>query len=185
MWTHCLAQTLHRLSEKRPLRLAVLGVGQELRGDDGAGLAVARGLRPFAHKQLLVIEAGHAPENVTALVRRFAPTLVLLVDAAQMDEPPGTVCWLAPSDITGVSASSHTLPLHLLARFLQLDVGCEVALLGIQPADTSLGAPLSAGVETAVSAVIAALGGAALVDNGSTQGNEPKAAKHDEQSAPK
>ncbi len=148
---------MNRLREKRPFRLAVLGVGHELRGDDAAGLAVARGLRPFANEQFLVVEAGHAPENHTATVRRFAPTLVLLVDAAQMDEPPGTVRWLAPADITGISASSHTLPLHMLARFLQADLGCEVALLGIQPADTSLGAPLSERVETAVSAVIQAL----------------------------
>ena len=156
-WQSTLAQTLNRLGEKRPFRLAVLGVGHELRGDDGAGLAVARGLRPFASERLLVVEAGHAPENHTATVRRFAPTLVLLVDAAQMDEPPGTIRWLAPDDITGVSASSHTLPLHMLARFLQAEMDCEVALLGIQPADTSLGAPLSESVETAVSTIIQAL----------------------------
>ena len=131
-WQSTLTQTLNRLGEKRPFRLAVLGVGHELRGDDGAGLAVARGLRPFASERLLV-------------------------DAAQMDEPPGTIRWLAPDDITGVSASSHTLPLHMLARFLQAELGCEVALLGIQPADTSLGAPLSESVETAVSTIIQAL----------------------------
>jgi hydrogenase 3 maturation protease len=141
------------LSEERPLRLAILGIGHELRGDDAAGLAVAQGLR-LAHERLLVIEAGHAPENHTSTVRRFAPTLVLLIDAAQMNEPPGTIRWLAISDITGMSASSHTMPLHLLARFLQAELGCEVAFMGIQPADTSLGVPLSLAVQTAVATII-------------------------------
>ena len=153
-WASSLKQTLNRLSSERPLRLAILGIGHELRGDDAAGLIVAQGLRSFAHEGLLVIEAGHAPENHTGSVRRFAPTLVLLVDAAQMNEPPGTIRWLAIGDVTGMSASTHTMPPHMLARFLQAELGCEVAFLGIQPAGTTLGTPLSKGVKTAVAILI-------------------------------
>ena len=153
-WANSLRQTLNRLSEERPLRLALLGIGHELRGDDAAGLAVAAGLRPFANDDFLAIEAGHAPENHTSSLRRFAPTLVLLVDAAQMNEAPGAIRWLNPQTITGISASSHTMPLHMLARFLQAELGCEVAFIGIQPADTTLGAPLSPEVKTAVATII-------------------------------
>jgi hydrogenase maturation protease HycI len=149
-WANSLSQTLNRLSEERPLRLALLGIGHELRGDDAAGLAVAAGIRPFVRENFLVIEAGHAPENHTGTVRRFAPTLVLLIDAAQMNEAPGTIRWLDINDITGMSVSSHTLPLHMLARFLQAELGCEVAFLGIQPADTTLGVGVSPKVKTAV-----------------------------------
>lgn len=153
-WESSLKQALNRLSRERPLRLAVLGIGHELRGDDAAGLMVARGLRSLSHERLLVVEAEHAPENHTGSVRRFVPTLVLLVDAAQMNEPPGTIRWLSISDITGMSASTHTMPPHMLARFLQAELGCEVALIGIQPGNITIGVGLSMGVETAVATVV-------------------------------
>jgi Ni,Fe-hydrogenase maturation factor len=38
----------------------------------------------------------------------------------------------------------------MFARFLALDIGCEVALIGIQPAATDLGAGLSGQVKKAV-----------------------------------
>ncbi|MCB8946045.1 MAG: hydrogenase 3 maturation endopeptidase HyCI [Ardenticatenaceae bacterium] len=161
-WASSLQQTLNRLSEERPLRLAVLGIGHELRGDDAVGLAVVAGLRPylqaraepFMRDNFLLIEAAHAPENHTGTIRKFRPTLVLLVDAAQMNEPPGTVSWLQPQQMTGLSASTHTMPPTLLMRFLQAELGCAVAFLGIQPADTTLGAGLSAVVQTAVVTII-------------------------------
>jgi hydrogenase 3 maturation protease len=134
-------------------RLAIVGVGHELRGDDAAGLAVARALQGTDAPDRLVIVAGHAPENHTGAIRRFAPDLVLLVDAAQMDAPPGTVRWLSLSEIDGLSASSHTLPLSLLAHYLAATLGCQVALLGIQPLGTEIGAPLSPAVAVAVTAV--------------------------------
>ena len=159
-WQASLSQTLHRRSS--PPRVAVVGVGHELNGDDVAGLAVVRALSPALapSDRVLIVDAGPAPENTTGLLRRFAPDLVLLVDAAQMDAPPGAVRWLDWQETTGISASTHTLPLHLLARYLVVELGCEVALLGIQPAANVPGAPLSPEVEEAVDAVAAGLAAA-------------------------
>jgi Ni,Fe-hydrogenase maturation factor len=53
--------------------------------------------------------------------------------------------------------STHTLPLSLLATFLTADLGCEVALLGIQPLDTEIGSPLSLPVRQAVDGVVSVL----------------------------
>jgi Ni,Fe-hydrogenase maturation factor len=61
------------------------------------------------------------------------------------------------ADTTGLSGSTHTLPPYVLARYLTLALGCEVALLGIQPAQTDLGVGLSDVVETAVTDVTATL----------------------------
>ncbi len=85
------------------------------------------------------------------------PDLVLLIDAAQMDEAPGAVRWLAWQETDGLSASTHTLPPRVLAHYLTSELGCEVALLGIQPADTTMGAPLSPTAQAAVQAVAQAL----------------------------
>jgi hydrogenase 3 maturation protease len=161
-----LAQTLaHLRRPDRPPRVAVVGMGHELRGDDAAGVAVARTLQSCLPRfngfresgAFIVIDAGPAVENCTGLLRRFGPDLVLLIDAAQMDDTPGAVRWLAWEETDGLSASTHTLPPRVLAQYLTSELGCEVALVGIQPADTTMGAPLSPPVQASVQSVAQAL----------------------------
>ena len=102
---------------------------------------------------LLIIEAGHAPENRTGELRKFAPNLVLLIDAAEMGKEPGTVEWISEEDIDGMSASTHSLPLSMLAQYLTLELGCKVMLLGIQAASNEVGETVSAEVLQAVDEV--------------------------------
>ncbi len=157
-WQSALQATLTQLTKaERPFRTAILGVGQALRGDDGVGLAVVRGLRPFTSPNLLLIEAAHAPENCTGQVRRFAPDLVLLIDAAQMDAPPGTIRWLDWRRCDGLSASTHTMPLSLLGEYFTAVLHCEVVLIGIQPASLELDETLSPEVTAAAAQVVEAL----------------------------
>jgi hydrogenase 3 maturation protease len=156
-WPEALEQTLERLSRAdRPARVAIVGIGHELCGDDAAGVVAARALRRLvsAHDWLLVIDAGPAPENSTGPLRRFAPDLVLLIDAAQMGAPPGAVQWVDWRSASGLSASTHTLPCATLGRYLVAQLGCEVALLGIQPAGTCIGARLSGMVRRAVQTLV-------------------------------
>jgi hydrogenase 3 maturation protease len=151
-----------RISESGTFpRVAVLGIGNVLRSDDAAGVLVARTLsqRECAadRAHLLICEAGHAPENRTAEVRKFAPNVVLLVDAADMGKAPGSVEWISEEDIDGMSASTHSLPLSMLARYLTLDMGCKVHLLGIQLASNEIGETVSPQVLQAVQEVAAGL----------------------------
>ena len=155
-WKARLSQTLSRLDSctgPGPLRVAVVGIGQGLRGDDGAGSAVARCLQARLQgiSSVLVLDGGPAPENQTGPLRRHRPALVILVDAAHMGAAPGTLKWLPWEETRGMT-SSHTLPPHFLARYLASVVCCEVFLLGIEPADTTIDAPLSSTVQKAVEA---------------------------------
>jgi hydrogenase maturation protease HycI len=129
------------------LKIAVVGIGHELRGDDWAGVAVARRLK--SSNNVFIVDAGCAPENVTGCVRRFGPEFVLLIDAVQMNGEPGDIQWISLDQITGLSASTHSLPVDMFARFLAFDIGCDVALIGIQPANTELGSALSPQVKHA------------------------------------
>jgi hydrogenase 3 maturation protease len=148
-------------------RIAILGVGNELRGDDAAGVLVARALSktlaPDARATLVnrlpgqarglplqVIEAGAAPEAFTGVLRQFEPDLVLFIDAADMSELPGTIEVIDWQATLGLDTSTHTLPLHLVAQYLVAELGCAVSLIGIQPADTSFEAALSPAVRRAV-----------------------------------
>ncbi len=148
--------------------MVVVGIGQELNGDDAAGMAVARALskkqragssdalRPVPFS-LLVVEAAHAPENCTGVIRRFTPDLVILVDAAAMGDAPGTVRWLSWQDTEGLAGSTHTLSPFVLARYLADELSCDVGLIGIQPQDVSFGAPVSAPVRRGIRSVVRGL----------------------------
>lgn len=144
--------------------MAVLGVGNELNGDDAAGVAVVRRLRMCLppRPQVLLLEGGAAPENFTGVLRRFAPHWVVLVDAAQMGEAPGCILWLDWRDAEGMSASTHTLPPTVLAEYLIHELGCGVGLLGIQPQQLEFDEAMSAPVRKAVR--LAANGLARLLD---------------------
>jgi hydrogenase 3 maturation protease len=144
--------------------VAVVGIGQELRGDDAVGVKAARALlrrqragsdisRPVS---LLVVEAGPMPESCTGPLRRFAPDLAILVDAADMGAAPGTVAWLDWRD-ADAAGSTHGLPLSLFAGYLTTEIGCTVLLLGIQPADLTFGAPVSPPARRALRSVIQGL----------------------------
>ena len=141
-------------SKSELLRVAIVGIGNEFNGDDAAGVLVARKLsiRECAvdTNHVLVIEAGQAPENITAELRRFGPQIVLLIDAAQVNAEPGEVIWIPWETTSGMSASSHSLPLSMLARYLTLEFACTVHLLGIQPTQNETNGSVSLAVRAAV-----------------------------------
>jgi hydrogenase 3 maturation protease len=139
--------------------VAVVGVGHELCGDDGAGVAAVRALRRRLPEdgRLLLLEAGPAPENASGALRRFRPDRVLLLDATLFGGAPGDVAWLPVEELIGFSGSGHTLPLRVLAGYLAETLDCRVGLLGIQPAANEFDTPLSPAVGQAVAAVSARL----------------------------
>lgn len=67
----------------------VIGIGNEWRGDDGAGLAVARRLAALSPPGMDVLESGGEPLSLMDLWQGAAR--VVLVDAMQSDLPPGEV----------------------------------------------------------------------------------------------
>jgi hydrogenase 3 maturation protease len=144
--------------QSRTARVVVLGVGNSMRSDDAAGPLVAHRLAKSGlacnPDSFLVIDAGNAPENTTAELRRFAPQLIILIDAAEMGAAPGTIRWIEMEEIDGMSASTHTMPLSMLAKYLVLELGCEVKILGIQPQSTEIGESVNRGVLLAVDEVV-------------------------------
>lgn len=160
-WSELLAQKLATLTAalNRSPRLALLGIGNELNGDDAAGVLVARGLmaRLASRPHLLLLEAGLAPEAFTAPLRRFAPDCVILVDAALLDEAPGAVTLVDWRQTDGLSATTHTLPPSVLVKFLQHELNCAVELILIQPDDIEFDHPVTAQVREAVDRTVAEL----------------------------
>lgn len=136
-----------------------MGVGNELNGDDGAGMAVVRAAKRSLGTvdTVLWIEAGPTPESFSGPVCRFKPDLLLVIDAARLDLRPGQIAWVQLEEIDGVSAFTHGLPLSLLAGYIIAETGCQFGMLGIQVEQTGFGQPVSAPVVRAVERVTEAL----------------------------
>ena len=139
-------------------RVAIVGVGSGMRGDDAAGIEVVRGLRyKLKSSKVLLIEGGVAPENFTSHIRRFKPSHVIFIDATDFGAEPGEVILAEPEAITGQSISTHTLPLSILADYLREQTRAKIMLLGIQPARAQMGAEMSEPIKDTVEKVNEAL----------------------------
>jgi hydrogenase 3 maturation protease len=159
-------QTLNRLASIDGRKIAILGIGNELNGDDGIGIRIASELTKLdpenvlleGDKTNLILAAGLAPENFTGQIRRFHPDIVIMIDAAEMGCEPGCVQWLPWEQIIGISSSTHCLPLSIIAQYLVAEVGCEVYVLAIQAKTNEFAQNLSTPVAGAADEVVRALG---------------------------
>ncbi len=156
MSTMCWQETLQTLLTKPNKRLAVVGIGHELRGDDAVGLYIIRELQAQLPPQeyMVLFKAGAVPENMTGVLRRFQPDTVLLIDAVDMGKPPGTPGLFEACDTTHFTASTHTLPLSVFADYLTKEIGCRVLLLGIQPLQLALAKDISTPVQHGANTII-------------------------------
>ena len=71
-----------------------------------------------------------------------------------MGDRSGAIQWVPAESIDGMSASTHSLPLSMLAQYLTLDLNCTVALLGIRPGSNEVGERVSPEVLRAVHEVV-------------------------------
>ncbi len=128
----------------------VLAVGNSLMGDDGAGPLLAGLMKEKPIQGWDVIEGGLVPENMVDLIRDRSPQRVLVVDASDMDLPPGTTCLINDDMLADpFFITTHTLPLTFLIEAIR-DFVPEVDLLGIQPDLIAFGYPMSIRVRDAV-----------------------------------
>jgi hydrogenase 3 maturation protease len=155
-WQASLGRVLELINKRdTPARLAIVGIGNELNGDDAAGVLITRKLSAFIKDSpsIKVFEAGQALENITGALIRFKPDAILFIDALSTGEPPGSIDMLEWQLSQGFSASTHSLPLSMVIQYLLHVHPCQVHLLGIQVLDTSTGAPVSLEVRGAIDTI--------------------------------
>jgi len=141
---------------KKAKKIAVLGIGSELRADDAAGMLVAQGVRQG--RKLKSFFGETAPENLTGEIKRFKPTHIIIVDTADIKQKPGTVLLLDSKDVgSGVSFSTHKLPAKILMDYFVQSLKCSVVLIGIQPKTLKFGEAVSKEVKDTVKEISSAI----------------------------
>ncbi len=126
-------------------RKLLMGVGNDIRGDDAVGEEV---VREFDRDDWDSVDCGSVPENQITMIEEDQYELVVIVDAAEMGLDPGEIR-IVPRDHLGVfTMSTHAMPLSTVMDFLAKKVD-EVFLIGIQPKEMGLKEGMTAELEEA------------------------------------
>jgi hydrogenase 3 maturation protease len=132
-------------------KVLIIGAGNSLRGDDGAGPAFITLLE--GQTGAVLIDAGDAPESCTGKVLSAAPDAIVFVDAANFGGSPGDVIVLEPDDMAGCAISTHQMPLNLFFQYLRGNCSADILGLGIQPAQIEFGESMNSAVVESIEAL--------------------------------
>ena len=125
-------------------RVVVAGIGNPFRRDDFVGVELVRNLKNKVSKSVYLLEAETIPESYMQQIAKFKPTHILLVDAGMINQPAGTPQLAETKQLVRkTSVSTHTLPLRIFCDYLTESTHAIIALLIIQPQDTSFGEGLT------------------------------------------
>ncbi|WP_308570520.1 hydrogenase maturation peptidase HycI [uncultured Haemophilus sp.] len=128
----------------------ILTVGNSMMGDDGAGPYLYQLLTENPLSDWEVIDGGSAPENVAHQIRQLRLKRLLIVDAADMELPPGKIRIIDKDAIAELFfVSTHNMPLDFLIEQLEEDIA-EIVFVGIQPDLVSFGFPMTETVRDSV-----------------------------------
>lgn len=163
----CMAIFLLRLSirldafKKRKNMTLVLGVGNVLMKDDGAGVRAVEMLEGSKHlpEGIRCVDGGVAGLNLLTLIEGFIH--LIIVDAVRFGEKPGTVKrlkWNPGLVIPKATVSAHGLGVSELLALASIGGKCpETIIIGIEPEDVRHGLELTPTVENALPAAVAAI----------------------------
>jgi len=159
-----LKHKLHALL-KDAVRVAIVGIGSDLRGDDAAGMLVLEHLReclktssnPSMNKSwrskkpmIKLFNGGTAPENLTGEIRCFKPGHLIMIDAVDLAKKAGTIELVDLQKTANTVFLTHKLPVKLMIDFLAAEIEFITIFIGIQPKNLDFGAPVSSEVARAV-----------------------------------
>ena len=139
-------------------RVAVIGIGQSLRGDDAAGLeAVRQWQEKFpetANRPEVQVEASELP-GLSLIEMLNDVDAAILVDAVQSSAKPGTIHRLSEEELAAFTSGAKSAHGWGVAETLRMrsqltDAKVNIRLIGIEAEQMELGAMLSKAVEDAL-----------------------------------
>jgi len=124
-------------------KVVILGIGNNLRSDDGIGSLLAtriEGKVPF-----VVYDGSSSPENYLGKIIKDKPDTILLVDAVDFGGNPGEYRMLEGDDIQTVNFfSTHDASISLAISYLRNSLkAVDIIILAIQPKILAFGDKLS------------------------------------------
>ncbi len=134
-------------------KIAILGIGNDLRSDDGLGPYIIEKLS-IDDPRILIENVGSVPEGFARNLAEFGAERVIMVDAADMMKPPGHIEFVTKDRIGGITISTHSMPLSFLMMYLEQETGGKTVLIGIQPKSIQFGEGLTPEIQEVVEKTI-------------------------------
>ncbi len=129
------------LAQRLKGKLVLIGVGNPLWGDDGAGPALIHRLE--GKLPALLVDGGEVPEHYWGTIVAYRPRTIVVIDAIDWGDAPGSVAILDRVQEKGFPLSTHRISLNLFLDLLRRETGADVFILGIQPARVAFGISMS------------------------------------------
>ena len=130
-------------------KLIVLGVGNDLKCDDGVGPFIIKRLKEedIEDENLIFINAETVPENFTGKLRKENPTNIIIVDAGLMNGNLGDTQIVDKDDFSNIGISTHSMSLSYFVKYLEKDNDFKIIFVGIEPESLDYGENLTENVE--------------------------------------
>jgi len=155
-------ELINIFSSCRNPKICILGVGSEFKADDAAGVILAQQLQLKCEEKkcrftssVLCIDGSTAPENFTGDIKKFGTTHLVIIDAAEMGEKPGTIKLVPNDKVGGISFSTHVLPIVVMINYLKKSIDFESIIIGIEPKNLEFGREMSEEVKAGVNKLTA------------------------------
>lgn len=119
-----------------------MGMGNDANADDGVGPFI---ISKLARKMQFfkTLDTGPMPENFPTKIASMKPSHVIILDAAMIDGPPGTIGLVDIEKIDEFIFTTHHIPLGRTVKRLKGLWPCEIIIIGIKPETLDIGEPMS------------------------------------------
>ncbi|MDP8247193.1 MAG: hydrogenase maturation protease [Candidatus Tritonobacter lacicola] len=130
----------------------ILGMGNELKADDGAGVVLARRLIADLNssKRITIISAGSSPENYIRNILAAEPDAIIFIDAADTGGSPGKISLHGAGSLLPSPPSTHSISPGMIMKMLSFSSQSKIRLLAIQPKTLALNGGISPEVERSI-----------------------------------
>jgi len=133
--------------------VAVIGIGNIMRGDDGCGPKLIESLSKRQIKAHL-FDCGTVPENYIFPILSTSCDTIILIDAADFGARPGSIKAIALSEISASGISTHNSSIRLFTDLLMTGKdNLNIFAVSIQPGRIAFGDPLSDEVKLGIDAL--------------------------------
>ncbi len=128
---------LDKILENKQGKILFAGIGNVLKSDDGAGVYISN--RIISNDNILALTVETGIENYIGKINSLGPDILVLIDCADMNLPPGSIRILDTNHIQDLTFNTHNISLRRLTDFFNM----PVYTLAIQPENIHFGENIS------------------------------------------
>ena len=126
----------------------IIGVGNTLRGDDGAAILLVEKLKESGFMEALAVHS--TPENYLGKIAGHTGHARLWIDIIHWKATPGSFRFFRDQEIENYAISTHNYSISVLVRFLSDMKNVPDYFIGIEPESIEMGESISQPVQNAI-----------------------------------